>query len=57
MSRGIRQRRGVNFIRDSYMDWQEKGKGISLTRRGLRDEGVKGLRGKKSMGIFKLSNE
>ena len=28
MSRGIRQRRGMNFIGNSYMDWQEKGKGI-----------------------------
>jgi hypothetical protein len=28
VSRGIRQRRGMNFIGDSYMDWQEKGKGI-----------------------------
>ena len=24
-------------------------------QKGLRDEGVEGLRGKKSMGIFKLS--
>ena len=28
MSRGIRQRRGINFIGNSYMGWQEKGKGI-----------------------------
>jgi len=28
VSRGIRQRRGMNFIGNSYMDWQEKGKGI-----------------------------
>jgi hypothetical protein len=26
--RGIRQRRGMNFMANSYMDWKEKGKGF-----------------------------
>jgi hypothetical protein len=38
VSRGIRQRRGINFIGNSYMDWQEKGKGILWGRA----KGVKG---------------
>ena len=25
---GIKKRRGINFIGNSYMGWQEKGKGI-----------------------------
>jgi hypothetical protein len=44
VSRGIRQRRGMNFIGNSYMDWQEKGKGI-LWGKGKRGTGMKGLRG------------
>jgi hypothetical protein len=26
--RGMRQRRGVNFMGNSYMSWREKGKGF-----------------------------
>jgi hypothetical protein len=26
--RGMRQRRGMNFMGNSYMDWKEKGKGF-----------------------------
>jgi hypothetical protein len=26
--RGTRQRRGMNFMGNSYMDWKEKGKGF-----------------------------
>jgi hypothetical protein len=25
---GMRQRRGMNFMGNSYMDWKEKGKGF-----------------------------
>jgi spore maturation protein CgeB len=35
VSRGIRQRRGMNFIGNSYMDWQEKGKEF-LSRKGRK---------------------
>jgi hypothetical protein len=39
----MRQRRGVNFMGNIYMDWEEKGKGF-FKGRGLRDEGIRGLR-------------
>jgi hypothetical protein len=48
VSRGIRQRRGINFIGNTYMGSQEKGKGILSGRA----KGVRGLRGMKWMGIF-----
>jgi len=32
--RGTRQRRGMNFMGNSYMDWKEKGKGFLCGGKG-----------------------
>jgi hypothetical protein len=45
VSRGIRQRRGMNFMGNSYMDWEEKGKGFLWGGEGAGSR-WKGTRGK-----------
>jgi len=38
----MRQRRGMNFMGNSYMGWRKKGKGFFIGE-GLRDEGIRGV--------------